>query len=41
VGARDGVTPGQAFEQMRRRARAERRRVLEIAQEIMSGSDTR
>jgi GAF domain-containing protein len=39
--ARDGVTPGQAFEQMRRRARAERRRVLEIAQEIMSGTDTR
>jgi GAF domain-containing protein len=39
--ARDGVTPGQAFEQMRRRARAERRRVLEIAQEIMSGSDSR
>ena len=39
--ARDGVTPGQAFEQMRRRARAERRRVLEIAQEIMSGTDNR
>jgi GAF domain-containing protein len=39
--ARDGVTPGQAFEQMRHRARAERRRVLEIAQEIMSGTDTR
>ena len=39
--ARDSVTPGQAFEQMRRRARAERRRVLEIAQEIMSGADTR
>ena len=34
--ARDGVTPGEAFEQMRRRARAERRRVVEIAQEIMS-----
>jgi transcriptional regulator with GAF, ATPase, and Fis domain len=33
--ARDGVTPGEAFEQMRRRARAERRRVVEIAQEIM------
>jgi GAF domain-containing protein len=39
--ARDSVTPGQAFEQMRRRARAERRRVLEIAQEIMSDTDTR
>jgi len=38
--ARDGITAGQAFEQMRRRARAERRRVLEIAQEIMSGTDT-
>jgi GAF domain-containing protein len=36
--ARDGVTAGQAFEQMRRRARAERRRVVEIAQEIMSGA---
>jgi GAF domain-containing protein len=33
--ARDGVTPGEAFEQMRRRARAERRRVVEIAREIM------
>src|SRR5215207_6187142 len=36
--ARDGVTAGEAFEQMRRRARAERRRVVEIAQEIMSGT---
>jgi GAF domain-containing protein len=35
VVARDGVTPGEAFEQMRRRARAERRRVLEIAEEVM------
>ena len=34
--ARDDITPGQAFEQMRRRARAERRRVVEIAQEIMA-----
>ena len=34
--ARDGVTPGEAFEQMRRRARAERRRVAEIAAEVMS-----
>ena len=33
--ARDGVTPGAAFERMRRRARAERRRVLEIAEEVM------
>ena len=33
--ARDGVSPGEAFEQMRRRARAERRRVVEIAREIM------
>ena len=33
--ARDGVTPGEAFEQMRRRARTERRRVVEIAREIM------
>ena len=34
--AREGVTPGEAFEQMRRRARAERRRVVEIAAEVMS-----
>jgi GAF domain-containing protein len=34
--ARDGVTPGEAFEQLRRRARAERRRVVEIAQEVMA-----
>jgi GAF domain-containing protein len=34
--ARDGVTPGEAFEQMRRRARAERRRVVEVAREIMA-----
>ena len=33
--ASGGVTPGEAFEQMRRRARAERRRVVEIAREIM------
>src|ERR671910_3845217 len=36
--AREGVTAGEAFERMRRRARAERRRVVEIAQEIMSGT---
>ena len=36
--AREGLTPGQAFERMRRQARAERRRVVEIAQEIMSGA---
>jgi AmiR/NasT family two-component response regulator len=39
--ARDGVTPGEAFEQMRRRARAERRRVVEIAREIMITSGRR
>ena len=33
--ARDGVSPGEAFEQMRRQARAERRRVAAIAREIM------
>ena len=33
--ASGGVTPGEAFEQMRRRARTERRRVVEIAREIM------
>jgi GAF domain-containing protein len=33
--ARDGLTPGEAFEQMRRRARTERRRVVEVAREIM------
>jgi AmiR/NasT family two-component response regulator len=33
--ARDGVSPGQAFERMRRQARAERRRVVEVAREIM------
>src|SRR5918992_1309740 len=36
--ARDGVSPGEAFEQMRRRARSERRRVAEIAHEIIAGS---
>jgi AmiR/NasT family two-component response regulator len=36
--ARDGVTPGAAFEQLRRLARAERRRVVEIAQEVMAGA---
>ena len=33
--ARDGISPGQAFERMRRQARAERRRVVEVAREIM------
>jgi GAF domain-containing protein len=36
--ARDGVTATEAFEQMRRRARAERRRVVEVAGEIMSAA---
>jgi GAF domain-containing protein len=36
--ARDGVTPGEAFEQMRRRARAERRRVVDIAGEILASA---
>jgi GAF domain-containing protein len=36
--ARHGLTPGEAFEQMRRRARTERRRVSEIADEIMAGA---
>ena len=39
--ARDGISPGAAFEQMRRRARAERRRVVEIATEILSSSGRR
>jgi GAF domain-containing protein len=34
--ARDGVTAKQAFEQMRRQARAERRRVAEVAAEVMA-----
>jgi GAF domain-containing protein len=34
--ARQGVTAKEAFEQMRRRARAERRRVAEIAEEVMA-----
>jgi GAF domain-containing protein len=33
--AREGVSPGEAFERMRRQARAERRRVVEIAREIL------
>ena len=33
--ARDGVSPGEAFEQMRRQARAERRRVVEVARELL------
>ena len=33
--ARDGVSPGEAFERMRRQARTERRRVVEVAREIM------
>ena len=36
--ARDGVTAKEAFEQMRRRARAERRRVVEVAGEIMASA---
>jgi GAF domain-containing protein len=39
--ARDGITPGAAFGQMRARARAERRRVVEIAGEIMAASGRR
>jgi len=39
--ASGGVTPGEAFEQMRRRARAERRRVVEIAAEVMSTATRR
>ncbi len=34
--ARDGITAKEAFEQMRRRARAERRRVAEVAEEVMA-----
>jgi len=34
--ARDGVTAKEAFERMRRQARAERRRVVEVAAEVMS-----
>jgi len=39
--ASGGVTPGEAFEHMRRRARAERRRVVEIAAEVMSTATRR
>ena len=34
--ARDGVSPGQAFERMRRQARSQRRRVVEVAEEVMA-----
>jgi GAF domain-containing protein len=34
--ARDGVSPKEAFEHLRRKARAERRRVVEVAAEVMS-----
>ena len=34
--AREGISAKDAFEQMRRRARAERRRVAEIAEEVMA-----
>jgi GAF domain-containing protein len=34
--AREGISAKDAFEQMRRRARAERRRVVEIAEEVMA-----
>ena len=39
--ARDGLSPKQAFEQMRRQARAERRRVVEIAAEVMATANRR
>jgi AmiR/NasT family two-component response regulator len=39
--AREGLSPKQAFEQMRRQARAERRRVVEIAAEVMSTANRR
>jgi GAF domain-containing protein len=39
--AREGVSAKEAFEQMRRRARAERRRVVDVAGEIMSSSARR
>jgi GAF domain-containing protein len=34
--AREGIAAKDAFEQMRRRARAERRRVAEVAEEVMA-----
>jgi AmiR/NasT family two-component response regulator len=34
--AREGLSPKQAFEQLRRQARAERRRVVEVATEVMA-----
>jgi GAF domain-containing protein len=34
--ARDGISPKQAFERIRRQARAERRRVVDVAAEIMA-----
>ncbi len=34
--AREGISAKDAFEQMRRRARAERRRVAEVAEEVMA-----
>ena len=35
--AREGISAKEAFDQMRRRARAERRRVAEVAEEVMAG----
>jgi GAF domain-containing protein len=34
--ARDGISPKDAFERMRRQARAERRRVVDVAAEVMA-----
>jgi GAF domain-containing protein len=34
--ARDGLSPGEAFERMRRQARSQRRRVVDVAAEVMS-----
>ena len=39
--AREGLSPKQAFEQIRRQARAERRRVVEVAAEILAATRDR
>jgi GAF domain-containing protein len=39
--ARDGLSAKEAFEQMRRRARAERRRVIDVAAEVMADAGRR
>src|SRR5215211_6008707 len=39
--AREGLSEREAFERLRRQARRQRRRVVEVAQEVMSGTDTR